>query len=187
MSSPRCCPDVVMATPTKVIYYKNRKGIYQVGRTLSGKSSGSMRAWGIEAADLDGDDLADLVVVREKQLEVRLNDGGFGFGKISYRIALTQGRDVALCELDDKPGLGIYVVQDARPTHQDIVLLDKGSGRSYRRLTTPRTTKGHGDVATCIPGDYLGYLGEAVLVTNNKWLSAGDRRVGPARLILVKP
>ncbi|MGD9510925.1 MAG: FG-GAP repeat domain-containing protein [Geminicoccaceae bacterium] len=184
--TPSGYPDVVMTTPTKVIYYKNRKGTYRAGRALSGKSSGGMRAWGVAAADLDGDDLTDLVIVREKQLEVRLNDGAFGFGKVSYKLALTQGRDAALCELDGKPGLGIYVVQGARPTHQDIVLLNKGSGRSYRRLKTPRIAKGHGDVATCIPGDFPGYLGEAVLVTNNKWLSGGDRRLGPARLMLVK-
>jgi hypothetical protein len=47
--------------------------------------------------------------------------------------------------------------------------------------------KGHGDVATCIPGVYPGYLGEAVLVTNNKRLSGGSAKLGPARLMLVKP
>ena len=175
-------PDVVMQTPQQIIYYHNVEGTFHAGRVLAGTVP-----WDVEAANLNGDDLADLVIVREKQLEVRLNEGSFGFGTISYKLALTLGRDAALCDLDGKPGLDIYVVQGARPTHQDIVLLNSGTGKAYTKLGTPRVTKGHGDVATCIPGVYPGYLGEAVLVTNNKWFSSGNPSLGPARLMLVKP
>ncbi|MGD9507330.1 MAG: FG-GAP repeat domain-containing protein [Geminicoccaceae bacterium] len=175
-------PDVVMRTNAGVFHYRNNKGTYRAGRRLGGTS-----AIDVQAADLDGDGLQDLVIVRQKQLEVRLNDGKFGFGRIHYKTALTQGRNVAVCQLDGKPGRDIYVVQGARPTHQDFILLNKGGGRSYTLLKTPRMAKGHGDVAICLGGRYPGYLGAAVLVTNNKWFSAGDPQLGPARLMLLKP
>lgn len=175
-------PDVVMRTSRGVMYYRNDQGRFGAGRRLGGTSASD-----VQAADLDGDGLPDLVILRQKQLEVRLNDGRFGFGKIHYQTSLSQGRNVAVCQLDGKPGRDIYVVQGARPTHQDFILLNRGGGKSYTRLKTPRMAKGHGDVATCIPGDRPGYLGAAVLVTNNKWLSAGDPQLGPARLMLLAP
>jgi hypothetical protein len=46
--------------------------------------------------------------------------------------------------------------------------------------------KGHGDIATCVPA-IPGGLGESVLVTNGKWMSAGDPDLGPTRLIQIEP
>ena len=175
-------PDVVMRTNQGILYYRNDKGTYQPGKRLGGPSAIDVRA-----TDLDGNGLPDLVIVHKEQLEVRLNDGSFGFGRIDYLTSLTEGRDVAACQLDGKPGRDLYVVQGERPANQDFILLNRGNGKSYQRLATPRIGKGQGDVATCIEGRYPGYLGAAVLVTNNKWFSVGDPNLGPARLMLVKP
>jgi hypothetical protein len=182
---PSSYPDVVMRTQTGVIYYRNNDKPKPLTNFLAGKTLGGSDAWDAEAADLNGDGLADLVIVRATSVEVRLNDGTFSFGTISYRTALTQGRDIALCQLDGTPGIDIYVVQGLRPTHQDIVLLNSGTGKSFTKLATPKSLKGHGDVATCLPG-YPGALGDAVIVTNNKWISAGDPKLGPSRLMILK-
>ena len=118
-------------------------------------------------------------------LLVRLNDGRYGFWRLSYRLKLTWGRDVALCQLDGRAGIDLYVVQGARPTHQDLILLNSGNGKTFSLLPTPRISKGHGDFATCLPGQPRA-LGDAVVVTNNKLLPPYGSP-GPNRLILVVP
>jgi hypothetical protein len=62
------------------------------------------------------------VIVRGTGLEVRFNDGNFNFPRANLRYTLSQGRDVALCQLDGRPGLDIYAVQGTRPDHQDFIL-----------------------------------------------------------------
>jgi hypothetical protein len=126
------------------------------------------------------------VIVRGQSLEVRINDGNYNFPKANFTRALSQGRDVALCQLDGRPGVDIYVVQGARPANQDFILLNNGNGASYTRLAVPNVAKGHGDIATCVPA-MPGGLGESVLVTNGKWMSAGDSDLGQTRLIQLKP
>ena len=126
------------------------------------------------------------MIVRAQNLEVRINDGNYNFPKTNFTGALSQGRDVALCQLDGRPGLDIYVVQGVRPANQDFILLNNGTGTSYTRLAVPNVAKGHGDIATCVPA-FPGGLGESVLVTNGKWMSAGDSDLGPTRLIQLKP
>lgn len=174
-------PDAAMRTSIGVLYYPNDRGTFRPGRKLGGASS-----WDVDAADLNGDGLSDLVIVRQGALEVRLNDGSFTFGRISYKTSLTQGRDVALCQLDGRSGVDIYVVQGVRPANQDIILLNNGTGMSFERVATPHVAKGHGDVGTCVPR-FAGALGAAVLVTNTKWISAGDPDLGPTRLVILRP
>ncbi|MGE3294109.1 MAG: FG-GAP repeat domain-containing protein [Geminicoccaceae bacterium] len=180
-------PDVAMVTPNAVLYYKNNRGTFAAGVNLGGK-----KVYDVDAADLDRNGRLDLVIVQEKSVEVRLNDGTFSFSSVTFKKALTQGRDVALCDLDNRAGLDLYVVQGVRPANQDVLLLNNGTGKKFNETPLPRAEKGHGDVATCVnqfPGrKYPGALGMAVLVTNGKWLSAENPEVvGPARLMVLKP
>jgi hypothetical protein len=174
-------PDVALETTNGVIYYKNNNGVFASGITLSGTGT-----FDVDAGDLNGDGKPDLVIVRGPRLELRLNDGNYNFPRINYTRSLTQGRDVALCDLDGRSGLDIYVAQGERPANQDFVLLNSGSGTSFTLLPTPRVAKGHGDIATCVPG-IPGGLGAVVLVTNGKWMSAGNPDLGPTRLVQLKP
>jgi hypothetical protein len=174
-------PDVALETTNGVIYHKNNSGTFAAGTRIGGTGT-----FDVDAADLDGDSRADLVIVRPSSLEVRLNDGGYNFPRANYTRSLSQGRDVALCNLDGNAGRDIYVVQGARPANQDFVLRNSGSGASYTYLPVPNVAKGHGDIATCVPG-IPGGLGAAVLVTNGKWMSAGDDDLGPTRLVQLKP
>jgi hypothetical protein len=173
-------PDIALETTDGVYYYRNSNGTFGAGRRVGGSGT-----FDVDAGDLNDDGLPDLVIVRGPSLEVRLNDGNYSFSRLDYSTSLTQGRDVALCQLDGKTGLDIYVVQGKRPANQDFILLNSSSGKAYQRLATPKANQGHGDVATCVPG-IPGGLGAAVLVTNSKWLSAGDQ-LGPHRLMIVKP
>ncbi len=179
-------PDVAMVTTSGILYYKNNRGTFAAGVNLGGTL-----VYDVDAADLDRNGRLDLVIVQEKSVEVRLNDGTFRFGTVSYKHTLTQGHDVALCDLDNRSGLDLYIVQGVRPANQDLILLNNGTGKGYKEVATPRIDKGHGDVATCVekfPGSkYPGALGKAVVVTNNKWLSGGSSQLGSDRLLVLKP
>ena len=174
-------PDIAMETTNGILYYKNANGRFAAGIKISEIDTSD-----VDAADMNGDDLHDLVIVRRQSLEVRINDGNYNFPKTSYTRSLSQGRDVALCELDGDRGLDIYVVQGARPANQDFILLNAGSGVSYTKLAVPGIARGDGDIATCVPG-IPGGLGASVLVTNGKWMSAGNPELGPTRLVQLKP
>jgi hypothetical protein len=180
-------PDVAMVTAKGVFYYKNSQGMFGAGKSLGGKG-----VYDVDAADLDRNGRLDLVIVTAKSVEVRLNDGTFSFASISYKRSLTQGRDVALCDLDSRAGLDLYVVQGPRPANQDVILLNNSTGKKFNEVATPRSETGHGDVASCIEQfpdrRYPAALGKAVLVTNGKWLSAeSPEAIGPARLVVLKP
>lgn len=173
-------PDLAMETARGVMYYSDNGGNYGNGRLLGGSD-----AFDVDSADLNGDRRPDLVIVRSNALEVRLNSGNYYFSTVNYTTPLSQGRNVALCQLDGRSGLDIYVTQGVRPANQDFILLNNGSGAAFTKLPVPRVAKGHGDVASCVPG-FPGGLGDSVLVTNNKWLSSGDPRLGPTRLVQVR-
>jgi len=168
-------PDVVMDTADGIIYYKNVRGIFSSGVKISGGGPHD-----VDVADLNGDGMSDLVVVRSYELVVRLNSGNYGFAQVSYRRTLSRGHDVALCNLDGRPGIDIYVVQGKRPENQHLVLLNNGSGDSFESLPTPFVATGYGDIGTCLPS-FPGALGGAVLVTNNF-----EVHRGPNRLIILK-
>jgi hypothetical protein len=125
--------------------------------------------WGrrdAELADLNGDGRLDLVTVAADRLEVRLNAGG-RFPTVSYALALSDGRDVAVGDADGDGDQDIYVVQTTN-TVPDLLLLNRGSGASYESFSgLPQATTGGGDTAQAIP-NWKGTNRAAFLVNNGR-------------------
>jgi hypothetical protein len=136
----------------------------------------SAKPFDIELADVSRDGRPDLLLVEQKRLMVWLNVGG-SFPKMSFSFPLAQGRDVAVGDVNLDGAPDLYVVQGNNVGVADVMLLNKGSGASYRTTSIPQVKVGNGDVATAIP-NWRGTGRAAFLVTNGRW---GVR--GPVQLI----
>ena len=120
-----------------------------------------------ELADLNRDGWLDLITVTGNRLEVRLNTGG-RFPTISYSLALSDGRDVAVGDADGDCDPDIYVVQGTNASVPDLLLLNGGSGASYNQFSgLPQVTTGDGDTAQAIP-NWKGTNRAAFLVNNGR-------------------
>jgi FG-GAP-like repeat len=120
-----------------------------------------------ELADLSGDDRLDLVTMTRNRLEVRWNTGG-RFPTIDYTLALRDGRDLAVGDGDGDGDQDIYVVQGTNATVPDLLLLNQGSGASYRSFPgLPQVSTGEGDTAQAIP-NWKGTDRAAFLVNNGR-------------------
>ena len=134
-----------------------------------------------ELAGLNGDGRLDLVLVTQTRLAVRLNRGG-RFPSLSYSRRLTDGRDVAVGDANGDGSRDIYVVQ-GNPAVPDLLLLNQGSGGSYRSFPgLPRARTGGGDTAQAIP-NYRGTNLAAFLVSNGRSFP----QPGPRQLIELVP
>jgi hypothetical protein len=135
-----------------------------------------------ELADLNRDGWLDLVTVTGNRLEVRLNTGG-RFPTISYSLALSDGRDVAVGDAEGDGDQDIYVVQGSNASVPDLLLLNRGSGVSYTNFSgLPQVTTGEGDTAQAIP-NWKGTNRAAFLVNNGR----AYPEPGPRQLIELLP
>ena len=73
-----------------------------------------------------------------------------------------------------------------RPGHRPAEQRAKEGGLVPEGRHAPKVDRGHGDVANPRPRGCPGGLGDAVLVTKNKWLSGGSSNLGPPRLVILK-
>ena len=99
-------PDVALETEEGVIYHKNNGGTFAAGTRIGGSNT-----FDVDLADINSDGKRDLVIVRPTSVEVRFNDGNHNFPRVNYSHPLSQGRDVALCQLDGEAGIDMYVAQ----------------------------------------------------------------------------
>ena len=165
-------------TSLRIVTYRNDQGTFT--DISAGTAYKKRVAEELELADMNGDGRPDLLIVELRRLSVWLNVDGT-FPKANFTFTLQQGRDVAVgdVDLDGKPD--IYVVQGPNSSNQDIMLLNNGTGRSYRTMPIPQVTVGDGDVATVIP-NWNGSGRAAFLVTNGRWGTSG-----PVQLITFQP
>jgi hypothetical protein len=118
--------------------------------------------------DLNGDGLQDLVIVKTKELQIRLNSGqGARFAQVDKKVSLVDGIALAVGNLTGDGIPDIYVVQGfANDRNADDLLL---AGPAWLQAATIQTEVGTGCTA-----NFLKILGRpTALVTNGCLNSRG--------------
>lgn len=131
-------------------------------------------------ADMDGDRRLDIVEVTRTQLRVHLRRGSRYV--LAYTRRLVDGAAVAAGDADGDGHRDIYVAQGSTTVQRpDLLLLNRGDGRGFRRLAVPSTTKGAAESVTAIDHDRNGLTD--FLVLNG----ARSTHSGPTQLIAMYP
>ena len=126
---------------------------------------------------MNGDGALDLLLFEYKRFSVWLNNGGT-FPRMHFNYALGERHDIAVGDVNLDGRADIFITQGPHNLRQPVMLINNGTGRSYRILPLPTLTEGSGDVVTAIPNWARGGR-PAFLVTNGKW---GIK--GPVQLIV---
>jgi len=168
--------EVALCSPDNGFFlFRNTGGSFVDGTDAFGMKRTNRR--NVVFADMNGDDRPDLVTIGQKRMQVYLNDAGW-YGPAVYTLRLDSGKDVAVGDVDADGDLDVYVQQGIDTTEPDVLLLNEGDGRQFRRgPELPSTDAGGGDSVTAIP-DYKG-TGRAAFIVNNGY----QTNPGPRQLI----
>ena len=153
------------------LYRNTRRGLVDVTRKMGIRSFDEVDA---ELVDLNKDGKLDLVQLSESKLKVSLQKRG-KFKKVFERN-LTEGRAIASGDVNgDKRG-DLYLLRSGADKNvHDIMLINRGDGRSWSSLIIPQVSDGAGDDAYAIDHDGNGL--DDFLVLN------GHNLRGPTQLI----
>jgi hypothetical protein len=118
-------------------------------------------------SDVNGDGRLDLVIVKARQLQIRLNLGsGARFSQIHHSTPLVDGMAVAVGDLTGDAVPDIYVVQAYENVQNaDDVLLE---GPSWTPVAVPPAYRGHGSSA-----EIINVSGRRMVLVTNGHLSHG--------------
>jgi FG-GAP-like repeat len=154
--------------------YDNTRGRWSIGNARFGVPTyGRSDA---QLADLNGDGKVDLVTVTPTQLEVRLNRSG-RLPTVDYTLAIKDGRNLAVGDANGDGHPDIYVLQGMNASVPDLMLLNRGSGKSYTNFSgMPQAKTGEGDTVQAIP-KYAGTKRAAFVVNNGFEDAAGPRQL----------
>lgn len=133
-------------------------------------------------ADLDRDGDRDLTIVTERTLSVRPRVGRSRFGKPTLHRPLENGHGLAIGDIDGRDGPDLWIVEGCvgDKNVDDLLLLNDGKAKAWRRRPTPSHVRGCGDVAAAIDFDHDGAAEFAVLNGSGRDQPLGVR--GPDQL-----
>jgi hypothetical protein len=128
----------------------------------------------VAITDLDGDGRSDLVLVSPYRLAVHLQRDGRQQRVLTW--SLRAGTAVAAGDADGDGTNDLYVVQGGIGGNaDDLLLLNRGTGRAFRSVRIPQARAGTADDVLAIDHDRDGLMGFLVL--------NGALRSGPVQLI----
>ena len=153
------------------LYRNTRRGLVDVTRKMGIRSFDEVDA---ELVDLNKDGKLDLVQLSESKLKVSLQKRG-KFKKVFERN-LTEGRAIASGDVNGDKRADLYLMRSTHDRNQpDVMLINRGDGRSWSSLIIPQVSDGAGDDAYAIDHDGNGL--DDFLVLN------GHNLRGPTQLI----
>jgi hypothetical protein len=174
--------DLLLCGKTGIHVYHNDGGH---GFTDVTAGLGLAGVWyGAEFADLNNDGRADLAMIKKSVLQVRLQQPSGRFNVVSIRRTLTEGRALAIGDINADGFPDIYALQGATgpnqvPNPPDIFYQNLG-GADLATVKIPETSAGNGAGVSMI--DYNADGIADFLVTN------GARNLtGPVQLISFPP
>lgn len=154
----------------RLMTFKNNAGSFQ--DVTAQTAYKGLRTREFEFADVNGDGKLDLLILEETRFSVWLNDGQGRHPRMSYSRSVNLGRDLAVGDVNRDGKTDVYIVEGKNSAYADILLINQGSGISYRAMSMPRVSAGDGDTATAIP-NWAGTGRTAFLVSNGKWSASG--------------
>jgi FG-GAP-like repeat len=167
----------------RTLTYRNNNGTFV--ETTGSTSYKNQPSRDVEITKLNGDNINDLLIVTQTRLMIWLGTGSGLPSSPSYTRTISEGRDVAIGDvnLDGKPDIYLCTGWRSGRSSQepDLMLLNDGTGRGFRSIPIPQVSAGDGDNATPIP-DWQGTGRMAVLVNNSK--SGSGHGNGPTQFIV---
>jgi hypothetical protein len=152
--------------------YRNTAGrLVDVTRAMGIRDIDDMDA---ELLDLNRDGKLDLVQLSSTRLRVSLQRSGRF--ELVYERKLSYGRSVAAGDVDGDGDDDVYIVRgNGVRNHPDVMLLNRGNGRTWSSMAIPQVGGGVGEDAVAIDHDGNGL--DDFLVLN------GLNSRGPVQLI----
>jgi hypothetical protein len=151
--------------------FRNDEGrMREVSRRLGISPAGEIDAL---AAHLNGDDRLDLVRLSPGLLRVHLGTAS-GF-RAAYSRSVSDAAAVAAGDVNGDGRTDLYVAQGAFSSRNDLLLVNRGSGRSFRTVVIGGTSRGRADDVVAIDYDRNG-LDDFVVLN-------GAGSFGPIQLI----
>jgi hypothetical protein len=133
-------PDLLFCDEARVNVYRWTGSSYRLTQPY-----GDFRAKDLLVTDVDGNGSQDILTVVANRLTVRLG------GTTEVKLAsLVRGYALARGDMNCDGLPDILVVQGAQAGNAHALLLNNGSGLSYRRLPVPHPATGSGDSASYV-------------------------------------
>jgi hypothetical protein len=134
----------------------------------------------IAMADIDRDGVDDLILVTDKQLQVRLHRAG-KYSVVTWSRQLVAGVDVVTPDVNGDGRADLYVVQASSGSapgaaDADLLLVNNGGPTKWTRVPVPQARHGRGDSAVVLPNLWDSGR-DAVLVSNGYYSTRGERQV----------
>jgi hypothetical protein len=168
--------DIVACGKDGIYIFRNMRGrdFKEVGDRRGGRRS---CVWA-ELAKVDGSERPALVRLNREALTVHKQNEDGRFGPAVYRRSLRHGEALATGDVTADRRADVYIVRkgpidsDGSPTgapdRPDAMLINKGNGTDFERISIPQLKRGRGDSVTAIDHDRNGRAAFVVLNGHRK-------------------
>ena len=170
--------DLALCRGVNFVMWRNQNGASFVKNNFGMSSLPAANA--IAMADFDRDGIDDLVLVTDKQLQVRLHRAG-KYSSVTWSKPLVAGVDVVTPDVNGDGRPDLYVVQASSGSGSgsadaDLLFVNNGSPTNWTKVPVPQAAQGRGDSAVVLP-DLWSSGHDAVLVSNGYYGQRGPRQV----------